>query len=364
MIRIDEFYFNTCRPWIEKNLPGTRMFFNYPLNQIETLHNFGDRVTDVNYLVFHDRAPVYLDAGRPLFDKIVQLNKNITYRNSFRSRALITSEFRSSTVKQLEQIYNWKSYYYFFHGWAALDWFRGYDKTFVATPPADRKLDHSFINPDCAIVEQHEHSVLLLYWLEKLAVDYNQTSFPRIYLDGSIDIADIAIKYSVLYPDIVDIINQVDLPRDINRPKNLHRLGLSDECANSLAYVVSETVWFGDRLYLTEKTFKPICMQMPFVLLSCGGSLEYLKRYGFKTFDHVWDESYDQESDNYLRIKKVGQLLKSLDDLSTSERKQILRHCETIIDYNYRHFYHGDFEKILWKEFTGMLTQIKQDFKC
>ena len=370
MIRIDEVYYNTFHPWIEKNLPRTRMFFNDPpgANEIETLHNFGERVTDVNYIVIYDQVPIYLDVQRPMFDEIVRLNKNITYRNSFRNRAIITSDFQSSVVKQLEQIYNWKSYHYFFHGWAAMDRYRGYDKAFLVTPPADRNPKYSFINPNLTIGSRQEHRVLLFYWLRKLGVKRDLTIFPRSCTVESIDIKDIAIKYSCLYPDIVDTVDSAGLPwnmtNEINYCTDLCQLNLFDECADSLAYVVSETVCFGDRLHLTEKIFKPICMQMPFVLLSCRGSLEYLKRYGFKTFDSVWDESYDAESDDYLRIKKVGKLLNSLDELSATERKQILRSCEPIIEHNYRHFYQGNFEKILWQEFTGMLEQIKQDFKC
>ena len=346
------------------------MFFNDPPGriEIETLRNYGERVTDVNYIAFHDQEPIYLDVHRSLFDEIVRRNKNITHRNSFQNRAIITSEFESSAVKQLEQIYNWKSYYYFFHGWAALDWFRGYDKTFLITPPADRNPKYSFINPNRIIGGRRDHRVLLFYWLRKLGVKTDLTSFPRICPAESTDIADIAIKYSLLYPDIVDIVDNASLPQnmpgEINHPMDSCWLSLFKECADSLAYVVTETVCFGNRSHLTEKTFKPICMQMPFVLLSCQGSLEYLKRYGFKTFDSVWDESYDSESDDYLRIKKVGKLLNSLDEMSATERKQILRHCESTIEHNYQHFYRGEFEKILWQEFTGMLTQIKQDFKC
>lgn len=346
------------------------MFFNDPPGhiEIETLQNYGERVTDFNYIAFHDQEPIYLDVHQNLFNEIAHRNRNITTRSSFKHRAIITSEYNSNTVKQLEQLYDWKSYYYFFHGWAALDWYRGYDKTYLITAPEDRNPKYSFINPNRIIGGRRDHRVLLFYWLRKLGVNNDITSFPKTCPVEMADVADIAVKYSMLYPDIVDVINSValpwNMPEESGHPMHSCWLSLFDECANSLAYVVTETVCYGNRLHLTEKTFKPICMQMPFVLLSCKGSLEYLKRYGFKTFGHIWDESYDEESDDYLRIEKVGRLLKSLDDLSSTERKQMLKHCEPIIDYNHRHFYKGPFEKILWEELTSMLSQIKQDFKC
>jgi hypothetical protein len=139
-------------------------------------------------------------------------------------------------------------------------------------------------------------------------------------------------------------------------------LSLFEENANSLIHVITETAYFGRKWHLTEKTFKPICLQMPFVMVSSAGSLEYLKSYGFKTFDSIWDESYDQEIDDYVRLKKIAKLLKEFDQMSAKEKQQIHRACQSLVEHNFNHFYGGDFEKILWKEFSSMLTQIKQDF--
>lgn len=346
------------------------MFFNDPPGQIEieTLRNYGERVSDVNYIAFHDQEPIYLDVHRHLFDEIARRNLDIAIRSSFKNRAVITSEYRSKTVQQLEQRYGWNSYYYFFHGWAALDWFRGYDKTFLITPIEQRSLKHSFINPNRIIGGRRDHRVLLFYWLRKLGVVNDLTSFPKICPAELMDVNDIAVKYSCLYPDIDDVINQVvlpwNMPGESDHPMHSCWLSLFKECGDSLAYVVSETVCYGERLHLTEKTFKPICMQMPFVLMSCAGSLDYLKSYGFKTFNHVWNEDYDCESDDLLRIEKIGRLLKDIDSLGVRERKQVLEHCKANIEHNYHHFYSGGFEKILWTEFTAMLTQIQRDFKC
>jgi hypothetical protein len=35
---------------------------------------------------------------------------------------------------------------------------------------------------------------------------------------------------------------------------------------------------FGKRLHITEKTFKAIALEMPFVLVAPVGSLEYMRR--------------------------------------------------------------------------------------
>jgi hypothetical protein len=55
--------------------------------------------------------------------------------------------------------------------------------------------------------------------------------------------------------------------------------------------VVAET--FVDRVWTTEKSFKPIGFYHPFVVLSAAGHLKKIKTLGFETFDNIFDESYD-----------------------------------------------------------------------
>jgi hypothetical protein len=127
------------------------------------------------------------------------------------------------------------------------------------------------------------------------------------------------------------------------------------EAADSLVYVPTETVYFGQRLHITEKTFKAIALEMPFVLMAPAGSLEYMRSYGFRTFADVFDESYDAETDDIKRAERVVQLLKDLDNLTIKERKKIHRACLNNVEHNYNHFYNGGFTEILWKELTDML---------
>jgi hypothetical protein len=136
-------------------------------------------------------------------------------------------------------------------------------------------------------------------------------------------------------------------------------LGNYAEAADSLIYVPTETVYFGDRLHITEKTFKAIALEMPFVLVAPAGSLAYLREYGFQTFDGIFDESYDLELDDVKRIEAVVRLLKDLDDLSVAKRNDIHQACLPIVEHNYNHFYRGGFESILWQELQEMLNEFR-----
>jgi hypothetical protein len=136
-------------------------------------------------------------------------------------------------------------------------------------------------------------------------------------------------------------------------------LSLFEENASSLAHVVTETVYTGQRYHLTEKTFKPICLRMPFVLVSTAGSLEYLKMYGFRTFDQIWNEDYDLEINDPARLVKISRLLKDLDDQSPRELQKIYQAAIPVLEHNFQHFYGGGFERTLWQEFGDMLVALR-----
>ena len=57
--------------------------------------------------------------------------------------------------------------------------------------------------------------------------------------------------------------------------------------------------------FVTEKTFKPIAFQHPFIVCGQSGVLEFLKNNKFETYSNLFDESYDAIADNNKRIAAV-----------------------------------------------------------
>ena len=272
---------------------------------------------------------------------------------------LITSECNSEFVERACDTYGFVPHYYFFHGWAALDWFRGYDHSFLIARARDRQPTRTFMSPNRIVGGQRDHRVLFLYNVFKNQLEHNHISAPRICSEETVDITSIAQKYTNVYQDITDVFDRADLPRLFagEATQNMTSCWLTNfnEAADSLVYVPTETVYFGRRTHITEKTFKAIALEMPFVLVATAGSLAYLREYGFQTFADVFDESYDLETDDILRIEKVVALLKQLDDLTVEQRQDLHRRCLPVVEHNYRHFYSGDFGDVLWTELNGML---------
>jgi hypothetical protein len=274
----------------------------------------------------------------------------------------VTSERDSENVEVVCKKFDWIPLYYFFHGWASLDWYRGYDKTFLITPPGERKITRTFIAPNRIIAGERRHRLEMLYHIFKNKLLDNHISCPDTCPVENISIHEAIKPLKDRYPDIESVFANTQLPiqfaGETDHPMHSCWLSLFDEAADSLLYLVTETVATGRRHHLTEKTFKPIAMGMPFILVGTQGSLKYLRSYGFKTFGSFWDESYDDIEDDHERIAAVARTLKLLEDLGPEYRNAIFHSASDVVKHNWDHFYNGGFEAILWDELKVMLNGI------
>jgi len=365
MIRIDEIYNNTFWPWFANNLPGYRMYMCDPFGRSdpESVKNYGrDDVHEYNYIFFFDQEPIHLNIHAATFDEIRCVRNPDLHEKFDGIGSICTSEQNSDSVDAVCKQYGWKSYYYFFHGWAALDWYRGYDRTFLIPHWSKRNVSKTFIAPNRIVAGERQHRLEMLYYIFKNHITNNHISCPAVCPAENISIVDAAKRLQSTYPDVVDVFSNQPLPinfkNETDHPMHSCWLSLFDEAADSLLYLVTETVAAGRRWHLTEKTFKPIALGMPFVIVGTQGSLRYLRNYGFKTFGDIWDESYDDAADGN-RIKKISKLLIDLDQMPVAEKQKMFKSAHSIIEHNWNHFYNGGFEKILWQELTEMLNDIK-----
>lgn len=98
------------------------------------------------------------------------------------------------------------------------------------------------------------------------------------------------------------------LPNDQNQTQGSFQRYFDPDWYNSTCFsVVSETVTLSRyQLHVTEKTFKPMAYYHPFVVFGQTGHLAYLHELGFETFENLFDESYDHESDQTARLAKIA----------------------------------------------------------
>jgi hypothetical protein len=306
-------------------------------------------------IFFYDQEPVLSYVDKYL-DLILPVNP--------KPLILATSE-RSSAVSSLINKYTAHELYYFFHGFAALDWYRGYyalnyNKSIV------KQYNYDFISFNRIITGDRSYRIYFVSKLKELGllnhglVSFNVTD--NLFDDWQDETADPTSKLSIdarqhaehhltgITKLVIDR-SEVHGSASANIPRTIGGYNVENDMPNYDAFwhVVTETVFYYDKLHLTEKIFKPIVSKQPFMLLAAPGNLAYLKSYGFKTFDGIIDESYDTIQDNDLRIQAVVEQLHWYCNLSPDEKTDVIQQLEPIIDYNFHHFY-GEFRHIITRE--------------
>lgn len=99
--------------------------------------------------------------------------------------------------------------------------------------------------------------------------------------------------------------------------------------------LVTETVCSeSDISFRTEKIAKPLAMGHPFLVAANRGFYRDLRNLGFRTFDRIIDESFDQIDDAQARINRLMQVV---EDLCAQDLGSFLDQCRPICKYNQQH---------------------------
>lgn len=99
--------------------------------------------------------------------------------------------------------------------------------------------------------------------------------------------------------------------------------------SNSYYSLVTETHTSKNSLFITEKTYKPILMGHPFMIVGCPNTLSYLKNKGYYTFPELFDESYDSQLIEKDQLKIIIDNLKR-DVIITDEIYEKLKHNQRL----------------------------------
>jgi len=123
--------------------------------------------------------------------------------------------------------------------------------------------------------------------------------------------------------------------KSILSPNRQHSQFVFNIIQDSFANIVTETNFTSNNFFITEKTIKPIACFRPFIIVGVPGTLRQLKEFGFKTFCDWWNESYDEETDHTIRLKKIFALIEYILSKSNTELYQMLYEMSEVLDYNY-----------------------------
>ncbi len=105
--------------------------------------------------------------------------------------------------------------------------------------------------------------------------------------------------------------------------------------------LVTETSFFKNyhnthTVFFSEKTYKPILMKHPFILVGAWKSLWHLKKQGYKTFSPFIDESYDEIEDDFERLFAITREVVRLSKFTDAHWILWQHSIKSIVEHNYQ----------------------------
>lgn len=352
MISVENFYWILVKNLLEPS--GLDCLYYYPFGTQDNLsqNEFVPWRKNQSHVLFHfDQEPIWTDNFR-LYDDVLD-----TWGRKI-ARILANSE-HSQIKKQICQARNFSDWYFFYHGFAALDWYR--DAQYMEQ---EYQIKKTFLSLNHVFTKREYRVALLARLIDKDVVDKGAVSFHAKFSDISAEFCNPQTQLSqpsrILIQRHMDKISSLPWMLDhVPIDGNLSaRFGHQEYklWQSSFWHLVNETVFYESKLHLTEKVFKPIVAKRPFILVAAPGNLAYLRSYGFKTFDCWIDESYDSMQDPDHRLDAITNEIARISCMSENESRELYEDMRPTLEYNKHHFF-GKFREIIVSELVDNFEQ-------
>ena len=286
------------------------------------------------YLLFYDQEPLITGSVSRLLEYL-----KTHYINGVSCRLILANSEHSEFKNEICTTNHFIDFYYFYHGFAALDWYK--DLKYLKN--INYEFDRTFISLNRLCTKERSYRLnLVAEILERNLVDKGYVSLQLFNNDQNMLKDELFDPHSLLsknakikvFKQLSKISNNLTLDTDQVKGFASANMGYGEHklLQSGLWNIVTETVFYHRKLHLTEKIFKPIVVRRPFILVAAPGNLAYLKSYGFKTFDRWIDESYDQEQDVRERWLAIWDNVKRISDMSLEDlHKKHIEMTSTIL---------------------------------
>lgn len=135
------------------------------------------------------------------------------------------------------------------------------------------------------------------------------------------------------------------LPKMIDIDESVNETSINTQLQYSAhVNITTETMFFeNNTLFFSEKVFKPMLAGQPFILAGPAGSLELLRRMGYKTFHPIIDESYDKELNPARRMLLILKEMRRIADMTDDEVHKLDDLSASICLHNHQNIVHRTF---------------------
>ena len=168
-------------------------------------------------------------------------------------------------------------------------------------------------------------------------------------------------KYYQDYRELQDMKYQwVDYPIAMEAKDGVHHgYGWENKqpYLDSYLNITTETDFINPTGYASEKIWKPFGFFQPVLLVGSHGTLEFIRSFGFKTFDGFIDESYDREKNNTKRFELIEKEIIKFSKMSKQEIHDWYWSMEDILVHNFKLFM--DYGKNRQQNYKKLIEELK-----
>jgi hypothetical protein len=312
--------------------------FKYELYE-RRLDEFLTKSYTVRIATFHVPFPV----EQEWLDRLKFLYKRVNHVFVF------CTELHERTVEQLQSI-DWPHVSIYICGkftrpfryakvYQMMDWFHSSTEFYARTKPGflDQRLTPFDTKPktfDILLGNQRPHRDFVYAYVNNnglansVLMTYVYFSHNSILNSERFILESDGVEY---YPER-RYVHSIDTVKYFGRDMTLSQI-VPIQIYNQTAYsVVAETNFSSEFNFYTEKIVKPIIAQRLFIVIAGRSYLKNLRNMGFKTFDGIIDESYDDipyEQDRWSRA------MEQVKWLSTQDQESILKEIYPIVSHNH-----------------------------
>ncbi len=329
------------------------------------LFNGKRNISDIEILQTGDRGRVFFFDQEPMIKGI----DDALWDHVFQEPTIfVNSELNSTDKDYVKSRYpNFVDWYYFANAFVSREWFSAQRYNYAGW------TDHKQTVLDCNLVTgPRQYRLYLIYHMYRHMYNHNSYisfngSFPwktELKQHDPYGILKNPEKFLNRMP--TEKVSYDSWGKDNSKYNGFMQSRIPLEYYAQVNYIiVAETLYSENKKHLSEKVFKPIAAAKPFLLAAGYKNIEYLKSYGFKTFDCLWSEDYDNTVDPKQRIKKIFQLLDTSLHLFTNGVNDTLLTVEPTVDFtkiqmfekahsialeNRKHFWSDEFYNIILNE--------------
>lgn len=286
-------------------------------------------------LLCHDQEPLNFNLYADHSENMANFNREKAIENypienqNLRSRhpwswqkkwVLLHSEKNSAELEKYESTGRYQGAFWWSHAVLARDWYRYAEHDQSLNYKTNNKKLFLIYARDCTGTRQYRETLLSMI-----------TPIENHCQIGSVNLNAVDSSASAVY-DSLDFVST-----DIS--------------------IVLETLFADDRIHLTEKILRPIACGHPFIVAAGAGSLEFLKSYGFETFEPWINESYDVIQDHSKRLSAINNEMQRLAALPNDQRQLVIDNCQKIAVRNQQRFFSEDFYDQVVSELVTNVNQ-------